>query len=390
MLLSVLFSALGSVGALAVTQADIDALEAQKEEIAAQRTEISAQISALESEQAAIIEQKEALDQQNELARQEIELINEQIEIYDGLIEQKAEELEEALALEEYQKERFRARVRAIQENGTIGYIAFVLDATSFSDLLTRVDNITAIMESDQALEEEYIAARENVEIVKAEYEQVQVEQLATLAELELRKAELEKEIEEASALIAELEEDIAKYEEEFAANEAAEYAVYLDILEQTEAFNAQQEALAQQGQTVVSGSGSFLWPVPGNTYITSGFGWRIHPIFLTEKYHSGIDVAANSGTAILAADGGTVQTAVYSSSYGNYVVINHGNGYTTLYAHQSSMAVSAGDVVTAGQVIGYVGSTGWSTGPHLHFEISYNGDRVDPESFFSGLTIGY
>ena len=385
MLLTVFMSAIASIGAAAVSQSDIDALERQKEELTTKKNSVSVQIAELQQQQATVLEQKAALDEQNELARQEIEVINEQIELYDDLIEQKEKELDEAIELEEYQKERFQTRVRAMEEQGDMGYVAFVLQAESFSDLLTRIDNISDITQSDKALEEKYIASRENVEKVKAEYEDYQAEQIEKRTELEEDKAELEKQIAEAEALVAELEEDIEAYTAEYAANEAAEQAIQAEIDEMTEQFNKQQQLLQQQGQTVTTGSGSFMNPLSGSHYITSAFGWRIHPIFQTNKYHAGIDIAANSGEPIYATDSGTVQSALYSSSYGNYVVINHGNGYTTLYAHMSSMAVSSGQTVSKGQVIGYVGSTGWSTVPHLHYEISYNGTRVDPESYVSG-----
>jgi len=396
---SVFASGIAVLTANAVSQAQIDALERQKKEITDKKNAVSVQIAGLQNEQASVLDQKAALDEQNELARQEIELINEQIEIYDGLIAEKETELVAALEQEAYQKERFRTRMRAMEENGELGYMAFILQATSFADLLTRIDNINEIMESDKALEEKYIAARENVQKVKAEYEAIQAEQLLKREELEARKAELEQQIAEAVELINALQEDIDKFTEEFAANEAAEQQLQAEIDKMTEEFNRQLEALKQQQQqsgnsgsskpSYVTGSGSFMWPVDART-ITSPFGWRVHPIFNTEKYHSGVDVGAYAGSPIYAADSGTVQTATYSSSYGNYVVINHGNGYTTLYAHQNSMAVSAGQTVTKGQVIGYVGSTGWSTGPHLHFEITKNGSRVDPQSFFSGLIKAY
>jgi len=399
LLFGVVASGIAVLTANAVSQAQIDALERQKKEITDKKNAVSVQIAGLQNEQAGVLEQKAALDEQNDLARQEIELINEQIEIYDGLIAEKEAELVEALELEAYQKERFRARMRAMEENGELGYMAFILQATSFSDLLTRIDNINEVMESDKALEEKYIAARENVQKVKAEYEDIQAEQLLKREELEARKAELEQQIAEAVELINALQEDIDKFTEEFAANEAAEKQLQAEIDKMTAEFNRQLEALKQQQQqqsgnsgskpSYVTGSGSFMWPVDART-ITSPFGWRVHPIFNTEKYHSGVDVGAYSGSPIYAADSGTVQIATYSSSYGNYVVINHGNGYTTLYAHQSSMAVSAGQTVSKGQVIGYVGSTGWSTGPHLHFEITKNGSRVDPQSFFSGLIKAY
>ena len=135
--------------------------------------------------------------------------------------------------------------------------------------------------------------------------------------------------------------------------------------------------------------AGSYSWPCASSTYITSKFGYRIHPIFQTQKYHSGVDIAANSGEPITAAAGGTITIAEYSSSYGNYVVIYHSDGTTTLYAHMSSMAVSAGQTVSKGDVIGYVGSTGNSTGPHLHFEVRVNGSCVDPLQYFS-LSFSY
>ena len=399
LILGVVASGISVLTAGAVSRAEIDALEREKKAITEKKNAVSVEIAGLQNEQAGILEQKAALDEQNDLARQEIELINEQIEIYDGLIKEKEAELVEALELEAYQKERFRTRMRAMEENGELGYMAFIFQATSFSDLLTRIDNINEILESDKALEEKYIAAREKVQELKAEYERIQEEQLIKREELEERKAELEVQIEEAIALINELQEDIDKFTEEYAANEAEEQKLQAEIAKLTEEFNKQQELLKQQQQQQssgtsnsvgsVTGTGSFMWPVD-NRNITSPFGWRVHPIFNTEKYHSGVDVGAYAGYPIYAADSGTVQIATYSSSYGNYVSINHGNGYTTLYAHMNSMAVTAGKTVTKGQVIGYVGSTGWSTGPHLHFEITKNGTRVDPESYFSGLVKAY
>ena len=123
--------------------------------------------------------------------------------------------------------------------------------------------------------------------------------------------------------------------------------------------------------------SGTFTWPLPGYTNASSAYGWRTHPIFGTRKFHKGEDIPAPTGVAIVAAASGTVTTAAYSAAWGYYVVINHGDGYSSLYAHQPSCSVSVGDYVTQGQTIGYVGSTGWSTGPHLHFTIYYNGADV-------------
>ena len=136
--------------------------------------------------------------------------------------------------------------------------------------------------------------------------------------------------------------------------------------------------------------AGYYIWP-SGTTYITSRWGWRVHPLTGANKYHAGVDVGASSGSTVMAAAGGTVQISEYSSSYGNYCVIYHSNGTTTLYAHMNSLPiVSVGDTVSAGQAIGYVGSTGWATGPHLHFEIRVNGSTVDPISYFPNTSFSY
>lgn len=384
---SLVFSVIGS--AYAVSQAEINALKTQQAAINQQKQNLKTQISGLQDEKTSAIEKKAALDQQNELARQEIELINEQIDLYDKLIERKAQELEEAIKNEEEQKAALRVRMRAMEESGDISYYAILFRATDFSDLLSRLDFISEIMKRDKALEESYIASRENVEKVKAEYEATQEEQKETRVQLEAKKLELEAQIKAAEEIIAGLEADIAELEKEYTNNAAQEAAIRSQLDEKIAQFEREQEALRQQqlqqsGQTtVVSGSGTFSWPTPGYSTISSAFGYRTHPIFGDTRYHSGIDISAPSGATIAAADSGTVVTATYSSSYGNYVVISHGNGNSTLYAHMSSMAVSSGTAVTKGQTIGYVGSTGWSTGAHLHFEIKVAGSLVDPASYF-------
>lgn len=137
----------------------------------------------------------------------------------------------------------------------------------------------------------------------------------------------------------------------------------------------------------MVKGTGSFIWPAPTSTYLTSRFGLRTHPVTGTQKSHTGIDIGAGAGDNALAADGGTVTMAGWNGGYGNCVMIDHGNGYKTLYAHLSSISVAKGSVVDKGVVVGHVGSTGVSTGPHLHFEVWSGESRIDPEQFYSGLT---
>lgn len=375
-LASLVFGAFGS--AFAVSQSEIDALKSQQSAIAQQKKALSSKLTDLQSKQDSAIAQKTALDEQNELARQEIELINEQIDLYNGLIEEKAKELEKAKEDEAAQKEALRVRMRAMEESGSLTYFSILFEASDFSDLLARMDFISTVMKYDKDLEDKYIAAVQHVADVKAEYEATLKEQEAAKVELETKKAELETQIAAAIVVITSLEKDIEKYKTEYAANESQEAAVRSQIDAKIKELEKQQKEQLAQGGTVTAGSGKFMWPVPSGTP-GSGFGLRIHPIFGDKKFHYGVDISAASGATIVAADSGTVVTAVYSSSYGNYVVISHGGGNSTLYAHMSSMAVSAGQTVTKGQTIGYVGSTGWSTGPHCHFEIKVGGTLVDP-----------
>lgn len=396
MAVSLIISVLGSVSAHAVSQSQIDALEEQKGEIAAQREELQGNIDELKANQADILEQKAALDERNELNRQAIELIDEQIELYSNLIEEKAKEVEAAKAAEDEQFAEYCAHVRAMEENGKYTYFALIFRSKSLSELLSNIDMIGEIMDADKRLYDQYSAAREYTEQVKAEYEETLVQLQSKQEELKAEKAELEAQIEAANQLIRELQEDIDEYTAAYEENEAAEAELQSQIDSLTAELRAQEEAARKAAEAAKqqysgvgsSATGSFVWPIPSSTYVTSGFGWRIHPIFGTERYHNGIDISANSGSTIVAADSGTVSVATYSSSYGNYVVLYHSGGTTTLYAHMSSIAVSAGDSVTQGQTIGYVGSTGWSTGPHCHFEIAVNGTRVDPLNYFSNYTM--
>ncbi len=397
MMVTLVVSVVGSLGALAADEQDrIDALEQQKVELQSQQASIQTNINDLMAQQADVIEQKAAMDEKNELARQEIELINEQIDVYTDLIEQKARELEKAEAAEQAQYDLYCKRVRAMEEEGSYTYLDILFQCRSLSDVLSAIDMIGEIMDADKRLFEEYKTARENTEKVKAEHEGT-LQQLGEKQEtLEAEKAELEAQIAAAVEVINQLENDIEAAKAEYAKAAAAEAAAQASINAiiaqmQAEEEAARQEAAENNQQYTGTGStatGTYIWPCPSSTYVTSAFGMREHPLFGDERPHSGIDIAGSAGSEVLAADSGTVAVATYSSSYGNYVTIYHSNGDYTLYAHMSSLAVTAGQNVTQGDVIGYVGSTGWATGPHLHFEIRVNGSTVDPLSYFSNYTL--
>ena len=388
------------VPAYAVTQSQIDELKQQRNAIRAQRQEKQAVVEALEAEKADVVAQKQAMDERNMYTLQQIQLNNQEIALYDEMIAEKAAELEEAQRLEDEQLERYRARVRAMEENGGYNILAIISKSDSFSDMLTAMDDVGEIMESDRQLEEAYIAARENTESVKAEYEDTRSQLEELKAQLKAEQVELEKDIEEAIQLILNLENDLENRQAEYDAIMAAEDAANATIdklVAELEAQRAAEAAAAAAAAAAAGGgggsgsanaSGSFLWPVASYVYVSSRFGLRIHPITGQKKTHTGMDLASNQGTAVYASDGGTVTLAGWNGGYGNCIMIDHGNGYVTLYGHLSSISVSKGQSVTQGATIGAVGSTGNSTGPHLHFEVLKDGTRIDPEQFFSGLTI--
>ena len=364
--------------ALAVSQAEIDALEEQRDALKAERESMQADIDALKNEQAGILEQKRALDEQNEVYRQELELIEEQVSLYTRLVDEKAAELEEATAAEEEQLATYKQHVRAMEENGKYTYLSIIFGSRSLSELMSNLDMIGEIMEADKRIYDQYTAAREKAEEIKAEYE-VTLEQLSEKQdEYEAEKVELEAKITEASAMIEQLEAEIS-----------TNYDLYLEVLAQEEALesdiqNKIAELERQEAASSITSTGSYIWPLPGYSP-GSAYGWRMHPIFNEMRFHAGEDMGAPSGTPILAADSGVA--SVYpdnGNGYGNYIMINHGGGRVTLYAHMSAFAISGGATVTQGQVIGYVGSTGNSTGPHLHFEVRVNGATTDPKQYFN------
>lgn len=373
-----LLPGLSGTDVFAVTQSQIDALEQQQDELQAKREEMEAGLAQLEGEHATLLEQKTALDEQNEVYRQEIELIQEQVDLYTSLVEQKAQEVELATQAESDQLATYRRHVRAMEENGSYTYLSLLFGSQSLGELLSNLDMIGEIMEADQRSYDEYVAARENSERIQAEYESMLTDLDAKQAELEDEQAALEEQIAHAQQLIVELEAQIETDREAY----EAELAREAELESQIQDMIAELER--QEAANSITSTGTYIWPLPGYSP-GSAYGWRIHPIWGDMRFHAGEDIGAPSGTPILAADSG-VATVIPNNGngYGNYIMINHGGGRVTLYAHMSAFAVSNGATVTQGQVIGYVGSTGNSTGPHLHFEVRVNGATTDPKSYFS------
>ena len=407
LLAAVVFAA--SLPAYAVSQSEIDELQKKLDALEQQAQEQQDVINDLTSQKARFITRKLALDGKIEINRQMIELIGEQIKIYDEIIAEKQAELDKALERETAQTELLRSRIRAMEENSSYSYASFIFDSSSVTELLSRIGDVNDIMHYDKALEEEYMAAREDVESIKKSYEEVRHEQELLQKELDTKQAELDAQVEAAYTMIADIEtlsdDAQAEYdaiaEEEAKAEETLQEAIRKRAAEEA-AKNAANNANSggnsggnggNSGGGGISGGGSatslsnLQWPVPSCTLITSRFGYRVAPTTGASTYHGGLDIGAGMGASIVAAGAGDVIYAGDNGGYGKCVMIDHGNGVVTVYAHMSSIGVSYGQYVTAGQYVGAVGSTGVSTGPHCHFEIRINGAQTDPAAYFSGLT---
>ena len=385
-------------GAYAVTQDEIDDLEEEKEKIAEKVKVQQDKIEALEKEKSDFLELKVALEERNAYTLRQMELNQLQIDYMAEIIEQKSLELAAAVKAEQDQLEKYRTRVRAMEENGSYDLLAIFLNADSLGSLLSAMDDIGEIMDADKKLEDEYIAARQHTESVKAEFESMKAELDLKQEQLLAEQAAFQAQIDETDQMLEELMNSIDEESETLEGFQKAVEEAQAEIDRLTEELERERRAAiaASAGATgysggTVSGSGNFIWPV-SCTYITSCVGYRYHPISGQWKYHSGMDIGSQYGDSIWASDGGTVCIAGVNGGYGNCVMIDHGNGYYTLYGHMSSIAVSVNQTVSQGQVIGYVGSTGYSTGPHLHFEIrsaNSNGTTTCLEfnNWFSGLT---
>lgn len=391
MTMSVMFSCM-SVSAFAVTQSEIDALKSQKSQLTSQKNSLQSTINSLQGQQNDQIALKNALDEKNAITVKQILNLNEQIELHTQLIEQKTKEVDEAQKVADAQLEKYQVRVRAMEESGRYNYFEVLFGANSIGEFLSLIDDIGDIMRSDKELEDAYRQSVADLKAVKAEYEQAKAEMEDSKTELETLKAQQEKDIAEATAVIASLQGDISSNSSFLSQLSAQEKALNADIQQKVAELNRQQQQQGNTGNTGSTvGTGNLVWP-SYCTYITSRQGPRTHPITGEYKNHGGTDIGASYGSAIYAADSGTVirSSDGWNGGWGNYVMIDHGNGMQTLYAHMSSRAVSVGQTVSRGQTIGYVGSTGMSTGAHLHFEMYINGSRIDPQTRYPGVSFTY
>ena len=383
--------------AFAVTQSEIDELKSQKAALSEEAASYESTISSLKGKKNAQVELKTALDSKLALTNQQIMNLEEQIKLHDALIERKTQEVEDAQKVADEQLEKYKTRVRAMEESGKYNYFEVLFGANSIAEFLSLIDDIGDIMQSDKDLEASYKESVQNLKDVKAEYETAQAELKQNKAECAQLKDQLQVDLTEAAAVIASLQSEISSNASVLSDLESQESELQKQIQAKVNQLNEEKKANESKDNTgsntggSATGTGSLVWP-SYCTYITSRQGPRIHPITGQYSNHGGTDIGASYGSAIYAADSGKVVQSSdgWNGGWGNYVMIDHGNGMQTLYAHMSSRAVSVGQTVSKGQTIGYVGSTGNSTGPHLHFEMYVNGSRIDPQTKYPGMSFTY
>ena len=351
------------------------------------------------------------LDSSLESIGNELSKLGDDIDAKEKQIDTTKQELSEAKETEKSQYESMKLRIKYMYEKGDSSYLNLLLEARSLSELLNRAEYVSKISEYDRKMLDQYVATKESIadskkklETEKAELQDMKTQTEAKQDSVQLLLNEKNKELQNVNAQIGEKSAQAKAYEDDIKAQEAkiAQMEAEIKKKEAEEAAKKAAEEAARKAAaagktnnstgkgntgsttTTSTGSSSLRWPCPASGRITSGYGNRKSPTAGASSNHKGIDISASTGSSIVAADGGTVSIATYSYSAGNYVVINHGNGLSTVYMHCSQLLVSAGDTVKAGQTIAKVGSTGYSTGSHLHFAVRKNGSYVNPSSYVS------
>lgn len=365
---------------------ELGSLKSENADIQAEIDAVRQQYTAASNQIQDLVNRKNAVDQEIALLHSQILNINQQVIAYGQLIADAQDDMDEESQRLGELNEKHKARIRAMEEGGTVSYWEVLFQASSFTDFLDRMAMIEEIAQSDQRRLEEIQQAADDLSSTQAKMQQ----ELRSLAEAQQTLADSESLLAEKRTESDGLLRSLAAQKEEFELllddSEAKQDALMKEIAQkEKELANAQYEEklakLALQGQNPPSNA-TWITPVSGYT-ITSAFGMRIHPVYKYALMHNGIDMACPQGTPIYATRAGKVTTASYQAGgAGYYVSINHGDGFSSIYMHMTNYVVSSGQSVAAGQLIGYVGSTGVSTGPHLHFGVSYAGTYVNPMAY--------
>lgn len=355
----------------ATMEKSLDAAKQMLQDLETMRSSVESKMAELDTELASVTAQLEELQEKLQDKIQEIENTK--------------EEILKAKAVEEKQYEDMKVRIKYMYEQGNTQYAALILESQSIAEVLNKADYVSSISEYDRQMLEKYEETRKEIEELEAllvvEQQELEIQEKETkdkVEAIEILTAAKETELETVNGQIASKEQLIAEYE--------ADIAEQNRVIQELEAAakRAAEEAAQNGSSAQTYDGGIFAWPCPAYTRISSPFGYRMHPTLGVVKFHNGVDLAAPAGSAILAAYDGTVISAAYNDSMGNYVMINHGDGVYTIYMHASALYVSSGQKVSKGETIAAVGTTGRSTGNHLHFSVRVNGEYVDPMGYIS------
>ncbi|NLK43820.1 MAG: DUF3450 family protein [Tissierellia bacterium] len=350
----------------------LDDLKKQQKNLNQQIENTKKEIKTLEQQTKEISKEIEELDKKMDMATNELEQVEKEIEELEQKIEETSTELEEAESKIDEKQNTFNKRLRVMYKTGNVGYLEVLLASADLKDFLSRTDMLKAIAKHDTELIKYMKDQRDTIELKKTELEMQKKAMELSKTKLEERRRELDTVTRAKEELMRGYEKDLKVYEAQ------------IDKLNEV-AKNIEAEIVKRQRNTGPYEGGQMKWPVPGYSRISSPFGYRIHPILKTKKLHTGIDIPASTGTPIVAAAAGTVIYTGTLGGYGKTVMVDHNGGIVTLYAHNSSIVVKEGQVVKKGDTIAKAGSTGMSTGPHLHFEVRENGVYVDPMPYLKG-----
>ena len=379
-----------SIPAEAVTSATIKEMEnqinnAEKEmkDLKNSLSDVKSLVSKLENEKSDLKNYVTQLDSTLAAIEERIQNLLSQITQKEEEIKVTQELLAQAKVVEESQYESMKERIKCNYEQGEYHFLERIFSAKSFMELLNRITYEEAMAKYDREKLDEFIANREYIELCEQQL-QVEKEYLDTV------KVCVENEQAAVEALIVTKKQEIEKYESNISTQEKAIKEYEAEIAEQNEIIKQLEKAVEEEKKKLLQNNapiydgGTFAFPLESYTRISDDYGYRIHPILNVKQFHNGVDFAAPSGTTIYAAYDGKVVAATYSATMGNYIMIDHGDGLYTIYMHASKLYVSKDAIVTKGQKIAAVGTTGRSTGNHLHFSVRKNGSYVSPWEYLS------
>ncbi len=352
--------------------ATISELQQKRKELASSTQKAKEQIENIKDKKLSAEQEMEAMDKVLNSIQTELDAATADLQVLTEQLEAAEKEMDEATKKRDAQFELLGSRMRFLQQKGSSGYLEILFEAESFSDLFLRMQYVNDIMGYDKEILDELQKIQETIRVKTEEIERNHKEQEEVVALQQEKLDEQQEIVDEKKALVVSYQKDLSKYEQMIAANEKADQAVLNQIAQQSNADST----------VYYTGNGSLGWPVPGYSTVSSGFVTRTSPITGKTESHSGLDIPAPYGTAIVAAEAGKVTYSGWMNGYGYTIMINHGNGLTTLYGHNSSLVVKVGQVVSRGQTVAKCGSTGWSTGNHCHFSVLKNGAYVNPRNY--------